>query len=151
MFVEGEFGDFDGGVFFAEVTAGPGIAEEDDVLVEGVFGVTGAGGKDGGFEGFGRDIGSDPAHDLPGSAFETAVRAVFGLHAVLDDFELERADGSQEGDALGRVLRVNSLDDAFLEQLLETFAEAFELAGVGALKPGEDFGSEAGDFAVNEG
>ena len=34
--------------------------------------------------------------------------------------------------------------------MIETFAKPFELTGVGALKPGEDFGCEAGDFAVND-
>ena len=115
LFVEGEFGEFDGGIFFGKVSAGPGVGEEDDVFVEGVFGKAGTGGENGGFEHFGSDFGRNPAHDLPRGAFEAGVGTIFGLHAVLDDFELEWADGGEEGNALGGILNVECLDDAFLE------------------------------------
>ena len=97
LFVEGEFGEFDGRVFVAEVGAGPWVGEEDDLLVEGVFGEAGAGGEDGRFEHLGCDFGRDPAHGLPGGGFEAGVGAVFGLHAVLHDFELEGPTAARSG------------------------------------------------------
>ena len=39
---------------------------------------------------------------------------------------------------------------AFLEELGEAFAEAFELGGVGALQVGEDFRREARDFVEDD-
>jgi hypothetical protein len=47
----------------------------------------------------------------------------------LHDLELKRADGAEERDALDGVGELELLGDTFLEELVETFAEAFEFRG----------------------
>ena len=97
------------------------------------------------------EAGRQPADGGPRGGFEFGFRAVFGLEPVLDDFELEGADGGEQGRG-GRVVgEVELLDDAFLEELVEAFAELFVFGGAGIAEVGEAFGREAGDFAVFDG
>ncbi len=43
---------------------------------------------------------AEPADDAVGGGFDAGFGVVFGLEAGLDDFELQGANGSEEGDAL---------------------------------------------------
>jgi len=121
--------DFEVRVAFAEEAEGPFRAEEDDWAVGGVDGEDGvAGVVDGGFGDWGAVFVLEPADVGPGCGFEAGFGVVFGEEPVLDDFELERADGAEEGDAASGVRLAEVLDDAFFEELVEAFAESF---GVG--------------------
>ncbi|MES2469284.1 MAG: hypothetical protein V4675_18405 [Verrucomicrobiota bacterium] len=81
---------------------------------------------------------ADLADVAVGAGVEAGLGVVFALETVLDDLELEGADRAEEGEALGAAGDEEGLDDAFLEELGEAFAEALELGGVGALQAGED-------------
>jgi hypothetical protein len=72
------------------------------------------------------------------------------LQAVLNDIELERANRAEERDALGGVLEVKSLNYTFLQELVETFPESFELGGAWTVQPTKHFRWEARNFVVNE-
>ena len=121
--------DFEVRVAFAEEAEGPFRGEEDDGAVIAVAGDGGvAGAIDIGVREGAAVLAAEPADVVPRGGFEAGLRIVFCEEAVLDDFELEGADGSEEGNALGGVWLGELLDDAFLEELVEAFAEAF---GVG--------------------
>jgi hypothetical protein len=129
--LEGGWGveDFEVRVAFAEEAEGPFRAEEDDWAVGGVDGEDGvAGVVDGGFGDWGAVFVLEPADVGPWCGFETGFGVVFREETVLDDFELEGADGAEEGDAACGVRLAEVLDDAFFEELVEAFAESF---GVG--------------------
>lgn len=121
--------DFEVRVAFAEEAEWPFRGEEDDRAVIAVAGDGGvAGAVDLGVREGGTVFAAEPADVVPRGRFEAGLRVVFGEEAVLHDFELEGTDGAEEGDALGGVGLGELLDDPFLEQLVEPFAEAF---GVG--------------------
>lgn len=63
-----------------------------------VVGQAGAGGELEFLEVFFFVFGWKPADDVPGALLNAAFGAVFAFEAVLDDFELEGADGGEEGD-----------------------------------------------------
>ena len=69
----------------------------------------------------------------------------------MHDFELERADGAEERDALEGVGEFELAGHAFLEELVEAVAEALELCGAGVVEECEALGREAGDFVVGNG
>ena len=109
-----------------------------------------SGRQTGRFQLFLRDLRRNPTHDLPWRSLQTRIRAVLALHAVLHHFELQRTDRGEQGNALRGIWNVDRLNDAFLEQLFESFTEPFKLSGVRALQPRETFWREARNFAVNE-
>ena len=144
--------DFEVWVAFAEEAEGPFRAEEDDGAVGGVDGEDGvASVVDGGFGDWGAVFVLEPADVGPWGGFETGFGVVFGEEPVLDDFELEGADGSEEGDAASGVRLAEVLDDAFFEELVEAFAEAFEFCRAGISQVGETLWREAGNLVVGEG
>ena len=151
MGVGGEIEEGDFGVLLAEVIEGPGGGEEDDGLEPGVFGDAAAGGEFEGVELGGGHAVADPFEHFPRGGLEAGGGAVFGLEAILDDLELQGADGGEEGDALPGVAEVEDLDDAFLEQLVHAFAELLEFAGVGIVEVGEALGGETGDLVEDDG
>jgi hypothetical protein len=121
--------DFEVRVAFAEEAEWPFRGEEDDGSVIAVAGDGGvAGAIDIGVSERAAVLAAEPADVVPRGGFEAGLRIVFCEEAVLYDFELEGADGTEEGYALGGVGLGELLDDAFFEQLVEAFAESF---GVG--------------------
>ena len=89
-----------------------------------------------------------PAQDLPRRVVEARLRAVLTLHPKLHDLELQRPDRAEQRHALRRVFDEERLHHAFLQQLVETFAKAFELRGARTLQPREDFRREARNLLI---
>lgn len=80
-----------------------------------------------------------PFKAFPVSGFEAAGCAILGFETVLDNLELEWADGGEEGDFLQGVADFEDLDNAFLEELIDALAELFKFSGVGIVEIGETF------------
>src|SRR5204862_2566736 len=122
------------------VTA-PLIIKQNDGLIGGIKGQLRASGQRRFVD---RDavVRARPAKDFPRCLLETGFSAVFGLHPILHDFELQWANRAQQRTALNRILKLKRLDDAFLQELAKSLAEAFELRGAWTLEPGEAFGRE---------
>ena len=128
------------GVLFGEEGELPLGAEGDGGAFEGVGKESRAGGEGVGVGDVGGGV--EPADESPGGGFEAGFGAVFGLEAVLEDFELEGADGAEQRDAPGVGGQAEGLDGAFLEELVEAFAEALVLRRRGVVDPGEALGRE---------
>jgi len=125
---EREVVELDGGIFVEEVAHRPLVGEEADGLVEfvGAKGDAGGGDEGGGIRKFNTGLlGREPLHQRPRRGIEAGRGVVFGLEAVLDDFELEDADGGEERGGRHAGAEVDGLDDTFLKKLVEAGAEFF--------------------------
>ena len=139
---------FDLGIFFDEVAVGPVVGEEDDGVVEFVGAEADALGDDDGRRVFKRGVRLGPFEERPGSGDEFRLGIVLGLEAPLDDFELERTDGGEEGGAGRGVAGVEGLDDAFLQELFETSAIFFGVSSIWIRDVAENLGGETRDLVV---
>lgn len=116
--------------------------------------VVGEGGAGGEVHVFVMPIGSgfvfDPTHVLIGGGFDAGLGVVFGFEAGLNDFELEGADGSEQGNALHVLWLGVLLDDAFLQELFEAFAEALVVGWAVIVQAGEAFRDETRRFIKDD-
>ncbi len=143
-------GDDPVGVFLGEGFHGPVVREKGCEPAVGIAGEDGAEGEGG--AGFGGEwiafFGLQPAGDGPISGFDASLGGVFAFEAMLEDLELERADGTeQDGRGVcGGIEEFEFRGDAFLEQLVEARLEAlvFRCGFVGEV--GKALGREARDL-----
>ena len=140
-----DFGEFGVRVAAFEVVDGPLVAEEDDPAFGAVLGGGDAAGDVEVFDGA-AVFGAHPAEDGVGCVFDAALGVVFAFEAELDDFKLQGADGTKEGDALTGMWLDELLHDTFAKELFQAVAEALVVRGAGVVQVSEDFGGEAGDF-----
>src|SRR4051794_38612962 len=70
---------------------------------------------------------ANPANLGPGRCFHAAFGAIFRFETVLQNIELQGADGAEERYPGGRVRLIEGLHDAFLEQLRQSLAKALEM------------------------
>ncbi len=137
------------GIFFLEITNRPRTRKKNDPKSGGILGHHAAAGQEQiGALGQRGAINMRPAGELPRGGLHPAIRAVFGLESVLHDFELQGADGAEERHALDRVGKLELLRDAFFEELVEAFAEAFEFRGARIPQVSETLGREAWRFFI---
>ena len=90
----------------------------------------------------------DPAADLEAALLESHGQAVFGVEALGQHVELQRADDAN--DRRCAVMRQEHLHDAFFRHLLQRLAQLLGLHRVGELDPAQNFRREARHAAKDD-
>ena len=89
---------------------------------------------------------ADPADEIPGRAFQSAIRSIFIFNAVFQHIELQRPDRSQQRDPDSGVGQVVVLRHSFLEQLVQSIAKAFKFGGTAIVQESEAFRRKSRHF-----
>ncbi len=95
-------------------------------------------------------MGLDPAQERPGGRLEAGFRAVFAFQPVLDDLELQRPDGGEQGGPRRRRPGGEGLDDALLQELVQPRPEFLRVGGIGVGDVGEHLGRKPRDLVEKD-